>query len=58
MNLRESFLDSVLLWQLTERHAVQRTSASTGEPQICVVRIAFYYNYGIGFWKQLSIFPA
>lgn len=48
MSLRESFSVSVLLSQLTQRHAVERTSASTGEPLICVVRIVFYCNYWIG----------
>lgn len=36
MSLRENFLAFVQLSQLTQRHAVQRTSALTGEPQICV----------------------
>lgn len=48
MSLRENFLAFVQLSQLTQRHAVQRTSALTGEPQICVVSIVFYCNYWIG----------
>lgn len=55
MSLRESFSVSVLLSQLTQRHAVQRMSASTGDPQICVVCIVFFCNSWIVLWKQLRI---
>lgn len=42
VSLKESFSVSVLLSQLTQRHVVQRTFASNGDPQICVVCIEFY----------------